>query len=259
MIGEGVEETIFAQVQGLLDQVMANATGLSSDNQEYRRLRGAILADPRTRGLAPSFLKSCRDLGAFWSFIKNQFATYEERRQFLRQEFEPCLSATDPLDCANVTIPLDPSLARMDSDLVRIEWAKALVRQDTDPSGAITMARTFLESVCKHILHSFGVETNEKVDLPTLFQQTTEKLNLAPTQHSEKAFKIILGGCVSVVNGLAEVRNKLGDSHGSRVGTVRARPRHARLAVNAAGSIALFLFETWEARQADAAAGKPGS
>jgi phage terminase large subunit-like protein len=38
------------------------------------------------------------------------------------------------------------------SDYIQETWHKALERRASDPEGAITAARTLLESVCKHIL-----------------------------------------------------------------------------------------------------------
>jgi hypothetical protein len=50
------------------------------------------------------------------------------------------------------------------------------------------------------------------------------------------------------VDGLANLRNRLGDAHGQGKRPVKPLPRHAELAVNMAGSIASFLLATFEAR-----------
>jgi hypothetical protein len=50
-----------------------------------------------------------------------------------------------------------------------------------------------------------------------------------------------------VVNGLASVRNRLSDAHGQGRKPVRPASRHAELAVNLAGTMALFLVATFEA------------
>jgi hypothetical protein len=50
----------------------------------------------------------------------------------------------------------------------------------------------------------------------------------------------ILGGVHSVVEGLANFRNRLGDAHGQGKHLVTPLPRHAELAVNMAGSVASF-------------------
>jgi hypothetical protein len=49
------------------------------------------------------------------------------------------------------------------------------------------------------------------------------------------------------VNGLGTLRNKLGDAHGRPPGHGRPGARHATLAVNLAGAMAMFLVETFQA------------
>lgn len=117
-----------------------------------------------------------------------------------------------------------------------------------DPEGAITAARTLLESVCKHILDSASISYDEKDDLPKLYGLTAEQLNVSPSQHTEQIFKQILGGCKSVVEGLGALRNKLSDAHGKGKMAVKPSARHAELAVNLAGSMATFIVSTWESR-----------
>lgn len=75
------------------------------------------------------------------------------------------------------------------------------------------------------------------------------ELNLSPDQHSEKIFKQILGGCSGIVNGLGMLRNKHGDAHGYGPTANKPKPRHAELAVNLAGSMAIFLIQIYEANK----------
>jgi hypothetical protein len=81
-----------------------------------------------------------------------------------------------------------------------------------------------------------------------LYRQTAERLNLAPSQHTEQVFKQILGGCTAVVEGLGALRNRLSDSHGKGKARVKPASRHAELAVNLAGALAIYLLATWEAQ-----------
>jgi Abortive infection C-terminus len=128
-------------------------------------------------------------------------------------------------------------------------WEKALTRRHTDPDGAITTARTLLETVCKRILDEAGEVYSDKDDLPALYRAVALKLQIAPSQHTEDAFKRILGGATSVVEGLGSLRNKIGDAHGRGGKPVRPIARHAQLAVNLAGALATFLVDTWAARK----------
>lgn len=143
---------------------------------------------------------------------------------------------------------ISSALQRFDPDLIHGRWTAALDRRAHDPAGAITLARTLLEDVCRWLLDELGEPASEQDDLPVLYRKLAKALKLAPDDHSEQVFKQILGSCQSVVESLGALRNKLGDAHGG--GRKRAKPaaRHAELAVNLAGSMATFLVATWEAR-----------
>lgn len=144
---------------------------------------------------------------------------------------------------------ISTSLASFDESEVHTVWQRALSRRETDAEGAITLARTLLEAVCKHILEGSGKAYSEKDELPKLYRSAAECLNLAPDQHTEDIFKRILGGCQTVVEGLGAIRNKLSDAHGKGPRPARATARHAALAVNLAGTMATFLVETWNQRR----------
>lgn len=145
-------------------------------------------------------------------------------------------------------------LASFDRDGVHAAWEEALALRAEKPEAAITAARTLVETVCKHILaHDPAGSYDEKDDLPKLYRATAKSLKLAPDQHSAEAFRMVLGGCFSVVEGLGTLRNKLGNAHGKGPEQarpqVRPKPRHAELAVNLAGAMAMFLVSTWVDRR----------
>ena len=84
--------------------------------------------------------------------------------------------------------------------------------------------------------------------MPKLYAEASKVLKLAPSQHQEAIFKTILGNCQSIVQSIGSLRNKGGDAHAGGRSRVPFKPRHAALTVNLAGSMALFLVETWQAR-----------
>ena len=55
-------------------------------------------------------------------------------------------------------------------------WRKALDRRGSDPEGAITAAKTLLETVCKHIIDDSGQSYGENDDLPKLYATASECL-----------------------------------------------------------------------------------
>ena len=247
----GTDELLI-KVERLKTMLVSRATGGDLDIAEFSALRRELLAEQRIASRLPAFLQVCRSEGEFWAFIKGKFATYQERRDYLRDQFDPALKLLEARSAAPADEGVADGLAAVDSDHVRDAWNKALDRRATDLDGAITMARTLLETVCKHILEESGVAHDDKADLPKLYSLTAQTLTLAPSQHTETVVKQILGGCQAVVEGLGALRNRLGDAHGRGKGGAQPAPRHAELAVNLAGSMATFLVATWEARTAAA-------
>ncbi len=237
--------------------LIAWATGGAGDweaaalaRANYDALRRDLLGNSEMSPLMPAFLKECRDQDRFWSYIKGRFPSYQERREFLWSAFEPAFQKLE----GRLGTPADSevlhALSQLSSDSVRQVWESAMLRRSTDPDGAITLARTLLETVCKHVLENLQVPFDDGADLPKLYGLTAQALTLAPDQHTEQIFRQILGGCKSVVEGLGAVRNKLSDAHGRSPSRVRPSARHAELAVNLAGAMGTFLVQTWIDRRA---------
>ena len=254
-LGEELPTAALERALVLRNGLLSEATGGSIDDGIYRQLRREFMDDPDTRELLPQFVRTCRDRGDFWGHIKAAFGTYAERRTHIRSAFEPLLAFLERRSSPAVEM-ISEALLSYDPDGVHRAWQKALKRSGDDPDGAITGARTLLESICKHILDEGsegGAPYGTADDLPKLYRAVSEKLNLAPSQHTEDIFRRVLGGCSSVVEGLGALRNKVGDAHGQGKRPVRVAARHAHLAVNLAGTMATFLVETWQARQQAAA------
>jgi hypothetical protein len=242
--------TPFQKARYMQDQLIALSTGSKFDGGEpqFRLLRSDMLRISIGRDLVPDFIKANRDTGAFWQFIKRKFGTYAERREFIWDAFRPLLDRLEADEQHPANQPIETALSSLDEPSVQAVWKKAMDRRETDPEGAITAARSLLESTCKHILDELKIEYSNDADPSKLWSLCAEHLNLSPGQHTEQVFKAILGNCQSIVNNLAAIRNKVGDAHGQGKRAVRPKARHAELAVNLAGSMAAFLVGTWKER-----------
>jgi hypothetical protein len=163
----------FSAAKELLYYMIARTTGGPDvDGLAYTKARFKVLADPVASKLAPECVRVCRDPDAAWSYVKAQFApleTYESRRQFFREQFEPLLSGLERFEAAPLDDLVAASTERLNSASVTAAWGKALARRKTDPEGAITAARTLLEATCKTILDDRGGDYGHRDDLPKLY------------------------------------------------------------------------------------------
>lgn len=213
---------------------------------DYKEVRRELLNAPYIKGKLPDFVQRCQSEEHFWQFIKHEHPTYAKRRQFIWDSFAEVINYLEFQEVTPAEDDISSALENFDPENVHLIWEKALDRRANDPEGAITAARTLLETVCKHILDNMNVDYKSNADLPDLWRLCAKELNLSPDQHSEEAFKSILGGCHTIVQNLGTIRNKVSDAHGQGKRAVRPKDRHAKLAVNLAGSMATFLISTWE-------------
>ena len=229
----------------LQNLMIANATHEAFDESIYLQLRKEYMQDSSTKNLLPKFIRTSRSSRELWAHFKGYADTYRERRVYIYNSFQPLLEFLERREQIPSDVLTTEKLRSLEFAAIQREWEKALAKRVDDPEGAISSARTLLETVCMHILDESGIDYS-KFDLPELYKHTAELLNLAPTQHEEEYFKKILGGCHVIVENLGTLRNKIGDAHGKGRSKVRPAPRHAALAVNLAGTMTTFIVETWK-------------
>ena len=137
--------------------------------------------------------------------------------------------------------PLDPT----SHDFIDEQLSKCDRKlRDGDYDGAITNARSLVEAVLIAIEARLVQEPpGYDGDLPRLYKRVQKVLNLDPTRTDiADSLRQVLAGLSSIVAGLAPMRNKMGDAHAR---SYRPERHHAKLAVNAAKTLADFLIETY--------------
>ena len=129
---------------------------------------------------------------------------------------------------------------------------------DGDPELAIGTAKELVETCCHTILEARGkkMPENPKITVTDLVKATREVLQLTPDDIPSKAkaadtIKRLLSNFATIVQGVAELRNLYGTGHGKPADTKGLQSRHAKLAVGAATTLAIFLFETHQVRPAE--------
>ncbi len=123
---------------------------------------------------------------------------------------------------------------------------------ETDPSLAIGTAKELIETCCKTILADRGKAIVGTPDVSTLTKATLKELRLVPEGIPDAArgadvIKRLLSNLGTIGNGLAELRGLYGTGHGKHGSATGLGVRHAKLAVGAAATLVVFLFETHKA------------
>ena len=127
-----------------------------------------------------------------------------------------------------------------------------------DFEGAITTGRTVLEAILVALEERIaGNRGDYKGDLPKQFKHVAKLLKMDDERPDlDERFKDVIRGLVTVINGLAPLRNKMSDGHARER---KPAPHHARLVVNAAKTIASFLVESYAFQCGKGSLGKPSA
>ena len=219
---------------------------VTSDNlleNEFKDLRSFFI-NSLYMNLLPKWLCTSPDLAAIKKIAQGISSQYKGRREWLNEELSPLHKAVRQFttDILNENICI---LESLDSKTIMLHWDKMLCRLKHDPEGAVTMARTLLESELKLIAEKLDLQLGKNEDVPSLYKKIAVVMKLSADQHQEKMFKSLLGSCSGIVTSISEIRNSYSDAHGNTDKHYKIDERLARFAVHTSGSLCLFLCETF--------------
>ena len=154
-----------------------------------------------------------------------------------------CASTVSP------SISLKDIIKKQDVNSINVEFDRALKSIESSPPDAVSAACNILESICKIYIEDEGLEMPKKLNLHPLWSIVKEDLGFNPQNIEDKDLKEILGGMFATVNGIAALRSHASSAHGSGRKIYNLEPRHARLAIHSAHTIAAFVMESWEKKK----------
>lgn len=138
-----------------------------------------------------------------------------------------------------------------DRDLASIdtEFSRALSNVEASPREAVSAASNILESVCKVYIAEEGLDVPSKQDLKPVWTAVRKHLGFDPSIVEDQDLQQILSGLISIVEGIGALRTHASSAHGGGKTTYKLEPRHARLAIHSAHTVALFVLESWRKKQ----------
>lgn len=140
-------------------------------------------------------------------------------------------------------------LTQIDDSYLSQQISRMKKAIDDDPGLAIGTAKELTETISKTIIKMRTGECPNDQKLHQLVRQVAEMLSLTPEgipdeAKAAKIIKKVLGSLSSITEGMAELRNTYGTGHGKHAGVKGLGPRHARLVVGMASTLAIFLWDT---------------
>jgi hypothetical protein len=144
---------------------------------------------------------------------------------------------------------LEQMIRGRDGAALDAEFARAASSVLASPRDAVSAASNILESLFKIYIEDEALEIPQKQDLKSLWSTVRRHLGFDPGSLEDTDLKTILSGLFSVVEGIGALRTHASSAHGAGRRVYRLEPRHARLAVHAAHTVAVFILESWARKQ----------
>ena len=133
---------------------------------------------------------------------------------------------------------------------LQTEFDRGLDNVESDPASAVTASCALLESLFKNYIEKENLEMPSDKSVKQLWKVIRADLKFDPAATQDDDLKAILSGLAAVVEGTGSLRMHKGSAHGHGKTVYKLKPRHARLAVHAAFTLASFVLEAWEERGA---------
>lgn len=130
------------------------------------------------------------------------------------------------------------------------EFERALKNVQSSPREAVSAACNILESLFKvYIEEHSHLQMPAKQDLQSVWKVVKTDLGLDASKLEERDLQEIVSGIMATVNGIGALRTHASAAHGAGKKPYNLKPRHAKLAIHAAHTIAAFVLETWNEKK----------
>lgn len=132
---------------------------------------------------------------------------------------------------------------------IDLEFERAIDNANSEPREACSAACNILESLFKIMIEEEKIEKPTKQDLKSLWKPVADYLNFDPKSIEDNDLRKILSGMNAVVDGVGALRTHASSAHGAGKQIYKLEPRHARLAIHSAHTLATFVLESWDKRR----------
>jgi hypothetical protein len=170
--------------------------------------------------------------------------TYAGRKKFLGASHS--VSKTEEIKKLFSTEYVDQQIDTM---------ASALKKGETNL--AIGTAKELLETTCKSILEKQGIAIDSKWDFLHLAKETHKHLDFIPVgidspEKARRSIDQLLGGILSTVHGVVELRNAYGTGHGKEADFKGLDVKCAKLLVDVVTAMVIFYLTTKDGSDTEA-------
>lgn len=190
---------------------------------------------------------------ASWHAVAKQHGSYARRDAFVNARLAELRgqlkSLTDDHGAGDLLGQLDELADAAQDTLgqasgIRDQLLRIERSLDSDPGQTIGAAKNLVESTAKAVLHARAMSFDASAKLPALVSAAMKAVDAHPATEERRAVRDMLAKLAGLTHHLAELRNEVGDGHGTLIAPAGVQPRHGRLASRAAVAWCSFMLDS---------------
>ncbi len=143
-------------------------------------------------------------------------------------------------------ITLEEIIRSRDFGAIEDEFRRTVEMVESDPASGITAANSMVEALFRTYIEEEGLVLPSKITVKNLWKVISKNLGLDTSKIENQDIIRIITGLTSVIDGMGAFRTHVGSAHGRSPKSYKIESRHARLAINAAYALSIFILEVWD-------------
>lgn len=150
------------------------------------------------------------------------------------------------IGASSITKTLEDYLKAGDFGSIEKEFQRTIEHINTDPHASVTASCSIIESLCKVYIESFNeIDMPSKQSVGPLWKTVQQHMGLNANRLLADDQRKMLHGLSSIVDSIGAFRTHIGSAHGRGLEPPKIAVSEARLAVNSAHTLVVFIMERW--------------
>lgn len=200
--------------------------------------------------LIEGYMEANLPKGAVPSWERNKVSFVDKMNDMLAKYGLRYLTGGHISDGASITsMSLKEVIAKRNIPAIEMEFTRALENIRTDPREAVSAACNIMESTFKVYIADENIQPPAKQDLQGLWKVVRDSLGMDTKTIEDEDLKRILSGLYSITDGIGALRTHASSAHGPGRKIYNLKPRHARLAINSAHTLTMYILESWDEKK----------
>ena len=228
----------------LRNLLVAHVTGRSVNESDYHKLRHYFMGLSETSKIVPQIVVEHADLSGLWHSMRYNYASHEDRKAYVIEQFEIFLEKVTPEDSSGSAASAAPVI---DESKLHEVWLNSSVLVIKNPEVAVQQMKSLVENLCFQLLKNLKIVPDpQQHDFSLITTLTERSLLLSPGKKHYLVVKQLVTGCgetlaaiESLIVDKAHVNGQSADDCGST----------SLILISLYGSLASMLLAGWRVRE----------